>query len=283
MSTARKLLVIAGGGYIYGAERVTLDVMAGLKQEGYQLQAIISGWNDGAFAHVLDELQVKYYPLKLGWYYKSKIKWSLDSLLHYPGALIRFLRVRKQFKDWPVYMISFRQVILLWPFFKKNLLYHVHDVNSSSKQARFFLKIINRKVCRYIAVSEFIKEDLLACGIPAEKIEVIHNGVTILPEIQKGLNESRTLTVGIAGQVIERKGHIGLLNAIGLLAEKGLDIALVIAGDGDVDFTDKLKALSRELNIAGKITWRGFKKSLLEIYTGMDVLVAPTLSAEPFG
>jgi glycosyltransferase involved in cell wall biosynthesis len=283
MSNPKKLLVIAGATYIYGAEKVTLDVIAGLKQEGYDLQVIISGWNDGAFAHALDEMQIKYHPLKLGWYYTSKILWSLDSLIHYPGALIRFLQIRKQFKKWPVYMISFRQVILLWPFFKRNIVYHVHDVNSKSKQARFFLKIIDRKVCRYIAVSEFIKEDLEASGIPAGKIEVIYNGVNILPWVNKNIASGTGLTVGIVGQVIERKGHVSLLHAISLLTKKRLDITLVIAGDGDAGFTEKLKTLITELNISGKINWRGFKKDAVDIYTGIDVLVAPTLTEEPFG
>lgn len=283
MSNPKKLLVIAGATYIYGAEKVTLDVIAGLKQEGYDLQVIISGWNDGAFAHALDEMQIKFHPLKLGWYYTSKILWSLDSLVHYPGAIIRFLRIRKQFKNWPVYMISFRQVILLWPFFKKNMVYHVHDVNSKSRQARFFFKIINRKVCRYIAVSEFIKEDLVACGIPAGKIEVIYNGVKILPRFNKQRATGAVFTVGIVGQVIERKGHVTLLHAITLLTKKGLDIALIITGDGDAGFTEKLKILSKELNIADKIAWRGFKKDPIDIYEGIDVLAAPTLTEEPFG
>ena len=283
MSDSKKLLVIAGGAYIYGAEKVTLDVIAGLHKQGYEIQSIISGWNDGAFARTLDKLEVKYYPLKLGWYYTSKIRWSLDSLVHYPGALIRFLRIRKQFKDWPVYIISFRQVILLWPFFKKNILYHVHDVNSTSKQGRYFFKIINRKVSRFIAVSEFIKNDLVACGIAADKIEVIHNGVKIIPEIPRRFVAGKTLTVGIAGQVIERKGHRVLLQAISLVTKKGLDIALIIAGDGDADFIEKLKKLGTELNIAEKLNWRGFKKDPLDIYDGIDVLIAPTLSPEPFG
>jgi len=283
MSETKKLLVIAGGNYIYGAEKVTIDVIKGLSNEGYEVQAIISGWGDGQFVKALDGLRVKFYKLKLGWYYISKILWSLDSLVHYPGAVIRFLRIRKNFRDWPVYIISFRQVILLWPFFKKNIVYHVHDPNAHSKQSRYFLKIINRKVTKFIAVSEFVKEDLIACGISPEKIEVIYNGVEILPEVQKDSNHSGVLNIGIVGQVIERKGHATLLQAIGLLIKKGLDIRLIIAGDGDKFFIEKLKKMTMDLGLPSKITWRGFKKDLKEIYADIDVLIAPTISAEPFG
>lgn len=284
MSEAKRLLVIAGGTYIYGAEKVTLDVIKGLGQEGYEINTLISGWNDGAFAKALDKLQVKYYPLKLGWYYTSKLWWSLDSLVHYPGAILRYLRIRKQFKDWPVYIISFRQVILLWPFFKKNIVYHVHDANAGSRQSRYFLKIIDRKVIKFIAISEFIKEDLVASGISPHKIEVIYNGVEILPAIQKSTDHSEPLSIGIVGQVIERKGHLTLLLAIKTLVKKGLNIELIIVGDGDTSFITKLKTLiDDEPGLAQKITWRGFKNSLTDIYKGIDVLVAPTVSPEPFG
>ena len=283
MSGSKRLLVIVGASYMYGAEKVALDVIRGLDSERYQINVIISGWNDGAFAKELDKLQVKYYSLKLGWYYASKILWSLDSLVHYPGAVIRFLNIRKNFKDWPVYVMSFRQVILLWPFFKKNLVYHVQDAYGGTRQSRFFLKIIDRKVKKFIAASEFIKEDLVSCGISPEKIKVIYNGVEILPETQKNTNHSGTLYIGIVGQVIERKGHITLLHAISLLVKKGLDIQLIIAGDGDPVFTAKVKMLIADLGLVPNITWRGFKKNLEEIYMGIDVLVAPTIPPEPFG
>jgi glycosyltransferase involved in cell wall biosynthesis len=283
MNGTKKLLVIAAGNYIYGAEKVTLDVIKGLNNEGYEVQAIVSGWNNGHFTKALDHLKIKFYKLKLGWYYTSKILWSLDSFVHYPGALIRFLCIRRNFKDWPVYVISFRQVILLWPFLKKNIVYHVHDGNAGSKQSRYFLKIIDKKVIRFIAVSEFIKDDLIACGISPDKIEVIYNGVEILPAIQRYLSEKATLTIGIIGQVIERKGHVALIQAINLLNKKDLDIQMIIAGDGDMNFIEKLKILIADLGLASRITWRGFKKDLEEIYAGIDVLIAPTISAEPFG
>lgn len=268
---------------MYGAEKVTLDVVKGLSKEGYQVEAIISGWGNGQFAEALSNLEVKYYELKLGWYYTSKILWSLDSLVHYPGAVIRFLRIRRNFKNWPVYTISFRQIILLWPFFKRNIVYHIHDVNSISRQSLYFFKIIKWKISRFIAVSDFIKQDLIACGISPDIIEVIHNGVEILPELKKNPLNPKALTIGIVGQVIERKGHVTLLQAMNRLTKKGLDIQLIIAGDGDIEFVERLKILIADFGLAQKIAWRGFRKELKDIYDGIDVLIAPTISAEPFG
>lgn len=279
----KKLLVIAGGNYIFGAEKVTLDVIEGLVEDGYEVKAIISGWGNGQFARSLDSKGVGFYKLKLGWYYISKLLWSLDSFIHYPGAILRFIRIRKNFKDWPVYIISFRQVILLWPFFKKNIVYHVHDANSISKQSVFFFKLIDKKVVRYIAVSDFVKQDLVKCGIAAEKIEVIHNGIDLNGKAQQKKSSGEELTIGIVGQIIKRKGHVALIEAINILCQKGLKIRLIIAGSGDAVFVEELNTMIKDLTLTDNILWRGFKESAKDIYEGIDIVVAPTTLPEPFG
>ena len=283
MEGTKKLLVIAGGNYIFGAEKITLDVVEGLKGNGYDVTVIISGWGDGRFAAALNALPVKFYKLKLGWYYTSKLLWSLDSLVHYPGAIFRYMSLRKKFRDWPVYIISFRQVILLWPFFKKNIVFHVHDLNSNSKQSRYFLKMIDKKVARYIAVSDFIKNDLVQCGINPQKIEVIHNGITIENAAVEKNHSSEIFTVGIVGQVIERKGHLVMIDALNLLVKRGLKVQLIIAGNGDAKFIAEIKKLIEDHQLADHILWREFKTDLLAIYEGMDIVVAPTITGEPFG
>ena len=283
MIGTKKLLVIAGGNYIYGAEKVTLDVMEGLHNNGYEICAIISGWGDGEFARRLEALKIKYDKLKLGWYYTSKILWSFDSFIHYPGAIIKFLLLRKKWKDWPVYIITFRQVILLWPFFKKNIVYHVHDLNSTSKQSRFFLKIIDRKTIKYIAVSEFIKRDLISCGIDPEKIEVIHNGVEVESNYLNSDCENNDLTIGIIGQVIPRKGHEDVIEALKILADKGIKcIKLKIVGEGGRAYKEMLTTLIAKYKLESQIIFLGFQKTQHEIYMGIDIVVAVTRNDEPF-
>ena len=283
MTNPKKLLVIAGGNYIFGAEKVTLDVIEGFSKNGYEVNAIISGWGNGAFAKVLDNLQIKYHKLKLGWYYVSKILWSLDSLVHYPGAILKFLRIRKNYKDWPVYIISFRQVILLWPFFEKNIIYHIHDVNSNSRRSRFFIKIINRKVSRFIAVSNFIKRDLILCGIGADKIEVIHNGIALPEKVgaPKKYMQENILHIGIVGQVIPRKGHEDIIEAINKI-QKEVNLRLYIFGDGSKEFKKELEQKISGYNLTKRVEWMGFFETRERIYEQLDLLVAPTRNDEPF-
>jgi glycosyltransferase involved in cell wall biosynthesis len=278
---SKKILVIAGGTYVSGAEIVTLEVIKGLKQKGFDLHCMVSGWNDGDFIERLNELNIPYTAIKLGWYYTSKIWWSLDSLVHYPKAIWDFIKLKRKFKEDIVYTISYRPIILLYPFFNKNIIYHVHDTNSRIKQSKFFIKLINSKVRHFIAVSHFIKSDLLACGLPEQKISVIHNGIEIIPINSKSAN--KLFTIGIVGQIIPRKGHLILIEALNILHEQGIKIKLKIVGRGDESFVAEIKKVINKNRLQEYVQWRGFIIDLKEIYSDIDVVVAPTQNDEPFG
>jgi len=282
-NSKNKILVIAGGTYISGAERVTLDVIQGLKDAGYKVLCITSGWTDGNFPGFLRKMEVGYKPLKLGWYYMSNLKWSLDSLINYPKSLLKFCRYLKLNKFNLVYTISFRYIILLYPFLKKNIVYHVHDPNSHSRQNNFFLKLADKKVTRYIAVSDFIKKDLIKCGIESNKVEVIHNGTNQTNVQITAKGKDTGLTIGIVGQIIQRKGHEDVIEALRILREQGLLISLIIAGKGDPVFIEEIKKLIEKYALCDYVQWRNFKDNIYEIYEGIDVIVAPTRNDEPFG
>lgn len=279
----KKILVIAGGSYVSGAEKVTLDVLEGFKGYGHTIHCMVSGWNDGDFISRVQALNIPYTAIKLGWYYTSKLLWSLDSLVHYPKAIWDFVQLKRKYKPDFVYTISFRQIVLLYPFFKKNIIYHVHDPNSHSKQSKFCLKLIDKKVKKYIAVSNFIKEDLIKCGLTANKIEVVYNGIEILPLPIQQQQYQGVFNIGLVGQVIPRKGHLVAIDALNSLAKQGLAIQLLIVGAGDASFEKEVRAKIEHLHLQDKVFWKGFVKDPYEIYASLDAVIAPTLNEEPFG
>jgi len=201
--------------------------------------------------------------------------------VHYPQAVLNFIKLKKNFKPDLVYTNSYRQIVLLYPFFKKNIVYHVHDPNSYSSLSRFFLRLIDKKILRYIAVSHFIKNDLIKSDLDSKKIEVIHNGVNVPNKDQKQYMPQGILRIGIVGQIIPRKGHEDLLNAFSLLAEK-IEFEVNIFGNGAEDFIKKMITYIQVNSLEEKVCWRGFVSNLKEIYSVIDVLVAPTKSDEPF-
>jgi glycosyltransferase involved in cell wall biosynthesis len=283
MNTPKKILVIAGGAYVSGAEKVTIDILEGFTENCHRVHCMVSGWNDGDFIGRIKKLNLPYTPIKLGWYYATKIWWSLDSLVNYPKAIWDFIRLKRKFKPDIVYTISYRQILLLYPFFNKNIVYHIHDPNSHSKQSIFFLKLIDSKVKQYIAVSDFIKQDLVKCGIEESKIDVVHNGVNSpRTNFIKTYMPNSILRIGIVGQIIDHKGHRDLIAAL-ILLDKKVKFELFIYGRGADRFKNNLIHFIYEHRLQDKIFWKGFVHDSSEIYRNIDVLVAPTKSDEPFG
>ena len=68
----KKVLILTTGPYVFGTEKVILQIIKGLKTK-YDFHCLINGWNDGKFIDVLNDLKVNYTEHKLGWYYLTKI------------------------------------------------------------------------------------------------------------------------------------------------------------------------------------------------------------------
>lgn len=277
----KRLLIFTNGNYISGSEKVTLEVLSGLQKKGYVMHCIVSGWNDGQFIAELKKQQLPFSVIKLGWYYISKPMWTLDSLLRYPGAVIRFLLTRRRFKYDFLYITSYRQLFLLYPFLRGRIIYHVHDNNGDSKRSRFFLRLLARRVYRFIAVSNYIRRDLINCGVSADKIEVVHNGIPLPVKTVEGGGVN--LTVGVVGQVIPRKGHTVVVEALSILHRKGLPVRMIIVGRGSDDYIREVKDKIDAAGLTDWVEWRGFIEDQAAIYTGIDIVVAPTRDNEAFG
>ncbi|MFN4006817.1 MAG: glycosyltransferase family 4 protein [Chitinophagaceae bacterium] len=282
MKEKRRILAIVSASYFFGAEKISLDVFKGLKNNGFSIHCIVSGWNDGDFIERLKKNGISYTEVKLGWYYISKLSWTLDSLIHYPGAILDFIKTKQSFIPHLYYTISYRQLVLLFPLIpSSSVIYNVQDSNAESRLSKFFLKLVDIKVKKYIACSNYIKNDLIKCGIDANKIHVIHNGVEILEK--KSVFSNEILTLGIVGQVIPRKGHKVLIEALRCLHERGVNLNLKIVGTGDVNFTKEIEYLVHQYGLENSVSWSGFVKNYSEIYAGIDILIAPTQNEEPFG
>jgi glycosyltransferase involved in cell wall biosynthesis len=281
-SKKKKILFMVGGTNVFGAEIVSLDVMKGFNSI-YDIHCAISGWNDGDFKSRLEKEKIGYTEIKLGWYYLKNLKWSLDSLIHYPKAFFDYYKLLNNFNPDIIYVISYRNLVLLYPLLKKKIIYHVHDQNSNSKQHIFFLKLVDNKVLKYVAVSNFIKEDLVKCGIDVNKIEVIYNGIDNPNKIEIRNRPIEKITIGIVGQINRRKGHHILIKALNILKMKGYNFSLKIFGTGSEEYIKELKQTITEFKLDEDVEWKGYVSDKNKIYNGIDLAVCPAILPESFG
>ena len=108
-----------------------------------------------------------------------------------------------------------------------------------------------------IAVSESTKQDLVARGLLSELIEVIPNGIELdkyTPDPAGARSERPSLL--FLGRLKRYKRVDLVLRALSRLVENGLDVELVVGGDGD-----QLAALeeeARRLGIEDRVYFLGF-------------------------
>ena len=143
-----------------------------------------------------------------------------------------------------------------------------------------------------VAVSRATKQLIVErYGIPADKIEVIHNSAEMLAQhstdaaqyryIERLKLEGYTVVVTI-GRLTLQKGLSHFLRAAERAHSRFGRFLFVIAGDGEQ--RDELIALSADLGISDVVLFTGFVRgqALRDIYNLADVFVMSSVS-EPFG
>lgn len=148
---------------------------------------------------------------------------------------------------------------------------------------------------RIIAVSGITKTIIVEkYGIPADKIEVVHNAIDD-SELDNGYKydsstykylealkaEGHTIVSTVTRFTIQ-KGLVHFVNAASKALSKYDKLAFLMAGDGEQ--RDELIKLSAELGIADKMFFTGFVrgKQWRDAYSVADIFVMSSVS-EPFG
>ena len=106
-------------------------------------------------------------------------------------------------------------------------------------------------------ISESTRDDLVARGVPAGRIAVIHPGVDpvwFAPD--PGVRRSPVPAFLYLGRLKRYKGVDAAVRALALARATRADLTLDIAGTGDD--RPRLEALARELGVAGAVRFHGF-------------------------
>ncbi|MGY3053557.1 glycosyltransferase involved in cell wall biosynthesis [Pedobacter sp. UYEF25] len=276
----KKVLVFCGGSYVFGAEIVTLSVLDVFKSNGIQVHCIVSGWNNGDFIKRLEQNSISFTVVKLGFFYLSKPLWTFDTLLHYPRAIYKIRQVIKDFKPDFVHHVSYRSIITTYPIVRKlNNYLFVFDAHFGNLNRTYF-KILNNVVFLYVSVSDAIRNNLIDIGVDKNRISVIHNGIKLTQNISPTAVYS-TIRFGIIGQIIQRKGHKYLVEALKILKEKKLEFELSIIGDGDDMFIEELKEYIIKNKLTKNIKFLKFIADRDIIFKDLDVVLVPSVTSDP--
>lgn len=148
------------------------------------------------------------------------------------------------------------------------------------------VRAVERWLARFsdclIAVNDQDKKDLIACRIAsADKIEVISLGLE-LKQFLDNRNQRRVLhrelgldsasrLLGIVGRIAPIKNHRLFFDAMARVLTEYPTAHLVVAGDGDL--RPEMERYVREMGIANKVSFLGWRHDLPQVYADLDVVV----------
>ena len=135
------------------------------------------------------------------------------------------------------------------------------------------------------ALSESVRQDMIAnFGVAPDKIVTIYNSCDAvrlkrLAELNDDENGFRIEGDYIVtmGRLMYQKGQWHLLRAFSEVHKKYPDLRLVILGEGEDEFSEKLKILSSRLGIGGSVVFAGYIKAPHNIIAGSSMFVFPSL------
>lgn len=132
----------------------------------------------------------------------------------------------------------------------------------------------------YLAVSEAVRQVLLAYGLPAARVHTVWSGIDLRRclDVQPAapLFPPGTRVIGTAGALTSEKGHRTLVEATALLVrqEPQLGVGVVIAGDGALRTT--LEAQVRALGLTAQVCLAGFRQDILNLIQRFEIFVLPS-------
>lgn len=137
---------------------------------------------------------------------------------------------------------------------------------------------------KVLCVSEDLCRACRACGVPGDRCVLLENGIDLETHTRRrtvaeakarlGVPPDRLL-IGAAGRLSAEKGFDLLIRAFDRLLRDGVDVELVILGEGDERAS--LEALVAGLGRGDRIRLLGYRSDLPEWFEALDVFALSSL------
>ncbi len=163
-----------------------------------------------------------------------------------------------------------------------------HQTDPIRRTTRY---LINHFVDKIVAVSDTVRNALLASGVHQNRVEVIRNFVFLPrfdPEKSDRLAVREELglrptdrVIGYVGKLEDGKGIFDLLNAAVILRKRHQELKLMFVGEGTKK--DDLLRSAEHLSLSDIVMCTGIRHDVQSLYAAMDMFVLPSTCDEAFG
>ncbi len=180
---------------------------------------------------------------------------------------------------------------------RRPVVWRLHDIVDTDAFSRLnvwlFVTAARYGAREVLAVSEPVRQALVARGVSAGRVVTIHNGVdpsvTCPARTREAVRAEFGLPLeapvaGIVGRVVDWKGQALFVEAAARVSRALPEAHFLIVGDavfGEKEYVDNLKARVRELGIEDKVVFTGLRADVPDLIGAMDLLVHASLLPDP--
>lgn len=277
----------------YGAERVLLEIVAGLSARKVACLALIP--RGGTLAPHLAALNVPYERAPIRWWAGAGARWKRPLRLvdNLAAALVTARRLARMKVDL-VYSnssVSPTGALAAW-LLRKPHVWHVHEFAEEDHGLAFDLgaplayALIGGLSRRVIVNSEAVQRKC-ARYMPGEKLRTVYAAVrSAAPAaVRPGGAPARRegpVTALVVGKIKESKGQMDAVRAVAQLAREGFDLRLVLAGTPEEPYAESLRRLVAAEALEGRVTLAGHVPEIAGPLEAADVVLVCSRS-EAFG
>lgn len=276
-----KILFVHPSVELYGADKILLYILQML-YEKHEITVLLP--KDGVLAEHIKSVSskikidiVKDLPIV-----HSKLKFS--DYLKLPFMILKCKRIYKNQKFDYCFCNTLASILLLFAGFSKKRVLYIHEIISSKFLNLGFSVFAKLGAKKVVCVSAHVKNNLLF----SKKYSVIHNGI---PDIADDFTENKISSDGkirfvLPGRFMPQKGQWFLIDSLKELpAEYKNKIHIDLYGSAPPFKPELFAELKNKIEKCGLekvISLHGFTQNISEIYQKANVVLVPSLMADPF-
>jgi glycosyltransferase involved in cell wall biosynthesis len=170
--------------------------------------------------------------------------------------------------------------LLLKRFWPMRLVTTVHGWVTHTTRTPLYYKVDQLCLPRYervVCVSDDLFEACLACGVPARNLVLLENAIDAAEYTRRqGTGPAKAalgfppqgFLIGAVGRLSDEKGFDVLIRSVAALLRRGLDVRLVIVGEGGE--RARLEKLSNDLGLGDRVSLPGWQADVRGYFEAMD-------------
>lgn len=295
MRRDRRVLACCGGMVvIFGLERSVFDILRVLREEGAAVHCVLNSWEYARVAEAADRIGATW----ATGYYRHRVTRRLANpkalfltgwdMLCTSAQLVReVLQFRPTHVLIPEYATALRNApALIWC--RARGIRVIFPVGNTPAANGFHRKlwrwILASLVDQFVGVSEYVERELLGCGLPPAKVSHARLTAALRAKMPGMQNDKDFGRVIYAGQVNPLKGVHLLLDAIGLLRSRGIDVSLDVVGPMEgwiqpawAGYREALRARAQQPDLAGAVHFLGEREDVPLLLARAGIHCCPSM------